>query len=111
MLSERCDSGYGKEKAAEVAQKYVRGESSARATVDQMLKTAGMDITDMMAEDLPLDAIEQMDRLSMLAETRRNASLHELERHRAGLGASLRRNLEMVEEAEIIETPPAKNAA
>ena len=38
------------------------------------------------------------------AETRRNNSLHKIERHRAGLGAALRSATAEVEDAEFTET-------
>ena len=56
-----------------------------------------------------------MDRLSAIAENRRNASLREIERRRAALGGALRRGVQEIEdgEFEVIETTPAKgkNAA
>jgi hypothetical protein len=52
--------------------------------------------------------VERIDRMIMLAETRRNASLRELERHRTSLAESLRLAIENVEEAEIqvVEAEP-----
>ena len=62
-----------------------------------------------------LDDIERIDRLTTIAESRRNASLHEIDRRRAVLGETLRRNVREIEdgEFEVIETTPAqgKNVA
>ena len=62
-----------------------------------------------------LDDIERIDRLTTIAESRRNASLHEIDRRRAVLGETLRRNVREIEDGEfkVIETTPAKgrNAA
>ena len=49
-------------------------------------------------------------RLATIAESRRNASLHEIERRRAVLGETLRRSVQEIEdgEFEVIETTPPK---
>lgn len=56
------------------------------------------------------DYIERIDRLTTIAENRRNASLREIDRHRAVLGESLRRSVQEIEdgEFEVIEPTPAK---
>ena len=55
-----------------------------------------------------LDYIERIDRLTTIAEGRRNASLREIDRRRSALGETLRRSLQDVEDskAELIETTP-----
>jgi hypothetical protein len=62
-----------------------------------------------------LDRIERIDRLATIAESRRNASLREIDRRRAVLGQTLRRRVQEIEDAEfkVIETTPAnrENAA
>jgi len=62
-----------------------------------------------------LDYIERIDRLTAIAENRRNASLSEIDRRRVVLGATLRQSVHEIEDAEfkVIETTPAKgkNAA
>jgi hypothetical protein len=59
--------------------------------------------------------ILRIDRLISIGESRRNASLHEIERRRAVLGETLRRSVQEIEdgEFEVIETTPAqgKNVA
>ena len=62
---------------------------------------------DVVAVAKDLDAIERFDRQ---ATSRRNASLHEIDRRRAVLGETLRRSVQEIEdgEFEVIETTPAK---
>ena len=57
---------------------------------------------------LKLDYIERIDRLTTIAEGRRNASLREIDRRRAALGETLRRSVQDVEDSEfeVIETTP-----
>jgi hypothetical protein len=65
-------------------------------------------IADTFAEKLSY--IERIDRLTAIAESRRNASLHEIERHRAVFGETLRRSVQEIEDAEfeVIEKTSAK---
>ena len=60
------------------------------------------------------DDIERIERLTTVAETRRNAMLREIDRRRAALSEALRRQVQEVEgEFEVIEKTPAatKSAA
>jgi hypothetical protein len=104
-------------KAKELVQEYVRREPDAVNLVDELLTDAGVSIDGFMARSLrkKLDDIERIDRLISIAESRRNASLHEIERRRAFLGETLRRSVQEIEdgEYEVIETTPAqgKNVA
>jgi hypothetical protein len=55
-----------------------------------------------------MDKIDQINRLATIAETRRNATLREIERRRVSLGQGLRQQVREVEgECEVIETTPA----
>jgi hypothetical protein len=65
-------------------------------------------VADALAEKL--DDIERIDRLTTIAESRRNASLHEIDQRRVVLGETLRRSVQEIEdgEFEVIETTPAK---
>jgi hypothetical protein len=65
-------------------------------------------LADALAEKL--DDIERIDHLTTIAENRRNASLHEIDRRRAFLGEALRRSVQEIEdgELEVIDTPPAE---
>ena len=98
-------------KAKGLAQDYMRGKPSANKLIQKLLAEAGSSIDDLMVEALAkeLDNIEQIDRLTTLAETRRNRMLREIDRRRVALGAALRRQLQEVEgEFEVIEKTPAE---
>ena len=85
--------------------------------VDELLTDAGVSMDAFMADALAnrLDSIERIDHLTTIAESRRNASLHEINRRRAVLGETLRRSVQEIEdgEFEVIEMTPAqgKNVA
>jgi hypothetical protein len=104
-------------RAEELVQEYVRRELDAVRLIHELLTGAGMGMDTFMADALVnhLDDIERIDRLTAIAESRRNASLREIDRRRASLGETLRRSVQEVEDAEfeVIETTPAKgkNAA
>jgi hypothetical protein len=99
-------------KAKELVQDYVRREPNALTLVDELVTDAGVSMDGLMARALAqkLNDIERIDRLTSIAESRRNASLHEIERRRAVLGETLRRSVQEIEdgEFEVIETAPAQ---
>jgi hypothetical protein len=98
--------------AKELVQKYVRHESEAARLVDNFLTQANTTIDALLINALvdKLDDIERIDRLAAVAEGRRNASLREIDRHRAALGGTLRQAVHKIEdgEFELIEPTPAK---
>jgi hypothetical protein len=47
-----------------------------------------------------LDQIEQIERMTAMAEVRRNNALREIERHRATFADALRRNVRQIEEGD-----------
>jgi hypothetical protein len=104
------------DKAKKLVQEYVRGEREA-VTLINGLTDAGVSLDTFMTEALreKINDIERIDRLTAIAETRRNAALREIDRRRAVLGETLRRTVQDIEdgEFEVIETMPAKgkNAA
>ena len=104
-------------KAEELIEEYLQRESDAVTLVHKLLTRVGVSMDDLTADALAkkLDDIERIDRLTAITESRRNASLHEIDRRRAVLGQTLRRTVEEIEdgEFEVIETMPAegKNAA
>jgi hypothetical protein len=95
----------------------VRREPDAVTLVEELLAGANVSMDTLVADALAndLDHIERIDRLTTIAESRRNISLREIEGRRAVLGQALRRSVQEVEEGEfkVIETTPArgKNAA
>jgi len=110
-------------RAEELVREYEQLEPDAVSLTDELLTDAGISRDALLANALvekfdqpeKLHYIERLDRLTTTAESRRNASLHEIERHRAVLGEMLRRRVVEIEEDEfkLIETTPAKrkNAA
>jgi hypothetical protein len=90
---------------------YARREPDAVRLVHRLVTDAGASMDGLMADALAekLDDIERIDRLISIAESRRNASLHEIERRRAILDETLRRSVEEIEDGElkVIETTPA----
>jgi hypothetical protein len=103
------------EKAKELAQEYARREPTAIKLVDELLDFSGLTMHEIMADALTanIDQIERIDRLISIAETRRNASLREIDRRRSVLANALRRNMQQVEEGEfeVIETTRAEGKA
>src|SRR5262249_39449598 len=93
-------------------QEYVRQEPDAVTLVGEILAEAGRSMEALVVNALAnrLDDVERIDRLTTVAEGRRNAALREIDRRRAVLGESLRRTVQEVEDAEfkVIETTPAK---
>jgi hypothetical protein len=109
--------GAQRRKAKELVHEYVRRGPDAVTLVHELLTDAGESMDALIANALAqkLDDIERIDRLTTIAESRRNASLHEIDRRRAVLGETLRRSVQEIEdgEFEVVETTPAKgkNAA
>ena len=99
-------------KAKELARKYMERAPASVKTVDEILTGAGMTIDTLFVAGFAdvLDYVERIDRLGTIAESRRNASLREIDRRRAAIRETLRRSLQQVEEAEyqLVETPPAE---
>ena len=104
-------------KAKELAQDYGRRRAGAVKLINRLLARAGVSIETLTAEALAqeLDYIERLDRLATIAESRRNASLREIDRRRAVIGETLRRSVQEAEdrEFEVIEVTPTEgeNAA
>jgi hypothetical protein len=84
-------------------QEYVRREPDAVTLVQELLADANVSMDKLMADALAenLDDIERIDRLTTIAESRRNDSLREIERRRAVFGETLRRSVQAVEDGEL----------
>jgi len=99
------------EKAKDLVLGYVRHEQDAVTLVDEHLADAGTSLDTLLAKALAgqLDDIERIDRLTAVAEGRRNASLREIDRRRVVLAETLRRAVQELEERQrkLLE-PPAK---
>jgi hypothetical protein len=103
-------------KAKELAQDYILREPDAMTEVDELLSNAGGSIDTFMADALAekLDDVERLDRLTTIAENRRNASLREIDRRRAALAEALRGGVQEIERGElkvIGTTPKGRSAA
>ena len=101
------------DKAKELAHEYVRGERDAVTLVNELLTDAGVSMDTFMTKALRkrIDEIERIDRLTTIAETRRNAALRETDRRRAVLGETLRRRVQEIEDVgfadgELVPVPP-----
>ena len=96
------------DKAKELVQEYVRGERDAVTLIHELLTDAGVSMDTFMANALAqkIDLMERIDRLTTIAESRRNASLREIDRRRAVLGETLRRRVQEIEDGqfEVIES-------
>lgn len=98
-------------KAEDLAWRYSLNEQDAVSEVSRLLKLAGLTLEILNAEALSLrsDDFERLNRMITTAEARRDATLREIDRHRGGLGAKLRRAVEQTEAAKhsVIEKIPA----
>src|SRR5262249_43608734 len=100
-------------KAKELVQEYVRGKQAAVTLVHKLLADAGVSMDTFLTKVLgdKIDDIERIDRLTAIAETRRNAALREIDRRR-----TVQQEIEHDDCADgklVRELPPAegKNAA
>ena len=100
------------DKAKELVDEYVQGERDAVTLVNELLSDAGGSMNSVMTRALSdrIGEIERIDRLTAVAETRRNAALREIDRRRAVLGQTLRRSVQEIEDGEfkVIGTIPVK---
>ena len=98
-------------KAEELAWRYSQKEQNAVSEISSLLKLAGLTLEILNAEALSVrsDDFERLTRMITTAETRRNTTLREIDRHRKGLGAELRRAVEQTEYAKhsVAEQTPA----
>jgi hypothetical protein len=110
------------DRARVIRQELAQGKPDAISLVNDLLARAGTSLDTMLARSLvdgtsengtihcDLGDIERLNRLIALAEARRNASLREIDRRRAVLGAALRRSMPKIEEAsyKVIEQKPVE---
>jgi hypothetical protein len=99
------------EKVDELMQKYAQRKPDSITRVNELLAVAGTSIDVLVINALvfreKLSDIERIDRLTTIAESRRNASLREIDRRRAILGETLRWTAQK-DEVALIEAMPAK---
>jgi|SRR3954469_23694651 hypothetical protein len=75
---------------------YLRGDAAAMAAIDQRLVAAGVtpDIITARTIVSQWDLLERIDRMITTTELRRDAVLHEIERHRTSFAAALRAEIQ-----------------
>jgi hypothetical protein len=103
------------EKIEELVEQYAQRKRDVVTKIQKLLADAGRSTDGLLADRLVnrsdyLEYIERVDRLTTIAESRRNASLREIDRRRAVVGQTLRRSMQEVEDAEfkVIETTKTK---
>jgi hypothetical protein len=98
------------------AKGWARREETNVRKVEAALANAGLTMDAVAARTFSarIGDFERIDRMTMAAEARRNAALHELDRHRASFALRLRRSLQAAEEGEfqvIAPSEPAREGA
>jgi hypothetical protein len=112
LLNPLCGLG----EALDLSGQWARREDEAVAVVDRTFAVAGLTMDAVMGQMLAveIDLVERIERMIASAETRRNATLREIERHRSALAARLREATrdEGIPEAEfhVIDAPPTSAA-
>jgi hypothetical protein len=78
---------------------------SAIEDVERLLASVGVTFDEVCGQAFSdcIGEIEHFDRLATFAEGRRNAALHEFERHRASFAQRIRENIHQIENAEFQE--------
>ena len=94
------------EEAHELSEAWSARDPEAIKSVDALLAARGltMELAAARGFEARIDTFEQIDRMAMAAEARRNSALRELERHRASLAQALRQASDNVIEAEYQDT-------
>ena len=97
----------GETRAHRLAAGWYRREDDAVREVEEILRGAelSIDVVAATALSMSLDEIERIDSMVTNAETRRNAVLREVARHRAAFAENLRRSSGTVRDAEYTEVP------
>ena len=95
------------------AKGWARRDESNVQKVEAALANAGLSMDAVAARTFSarIGDFERIDRMTMAAEARRNAALHELDRHRASFALRLRRSLQAAEEGEFEVIAPAALAS
>ncbi len=103
----------GRSEAETLAEHWAAHKPEVVKKVKKILGCAGLNRDSILAQTLSikLNDIEHIQHLTALAETRRNASLREIDRHRQTLGQKLRRAAQQIENGQfqLIESTPAPN--
>jgi hypothetical protein len=102
-LSEALTPLLGPSRAETLAKGWAAREPAAVAEVNKTLTSASLSTDHILAQtfSLKLKELEVIDHQMALAEARRNAALHEIERHRQTLGQRLRRAAQLIEDGQV----------
>src|SRR5205823_9453841 len=86
----------------DTADKWASGDRNATAVVNRVLAAAGLTMDAVHANTFSalIDRFECIDRMTMMAEGRRDTILREIERHRESFAQRLRRVIDDAEDAE-----------
>jgi hypothetical protein len=108
-LSEILVPLVGRLEAETLAEAWAVRKSDVVEEADKALASAGLSMDAVMAQtlSLKLDDIERIEHMTAIAETRRNTTLREIDRHRETLGQKLRRAMAQLEDGQlrVIESP------
>jgi hypothetical protein len=101
-LSETLAPLVGRSQAETLAEGWAARKSDVVEEVNKILTSAGLTADSILAQtfSLKVNEIERIEHLIALAETRRNAILHEIDRHRQTLGQKLRRAAQQLEDSQ-----------
>jgi hypothetical protein len=98
----------GRSEAETLAEGWAARHSEVVERVNKTLASAGLSTDSILAQTfaLQLDHMERIQHMTALAETRRNATLREIDRHRQTLGQKLRRATQQLEDGrfQVIES-------
>jgi hypothetical protein len=102
VLEKRSGLPGGGKSASNTAERWAGGDREARNAVDKALAAAGLTMDAVGARTLVYHIwnFERIDRMTQMAEERRDSALHEIERYRAGFGRRLRQAVRDAEQAE-----------
>jgi hypothetical protein len=101
-LSETLAPLVGRSQAETLAEGWAARKSEVVEEVNKTLTCAGLTIDNILAQtfSLKMNDIERIHHMMALAEARRNAALHEIDRHRETLGQKLRRAARQLEDGQ-----------
>lgn len=98
---------YGEQGAEKLASQWAAGDRRAIAKVEGHLTSMGLDAEAVASEALcaGIRDFEVIERLTMMAEQRRNNALREIDRRRFGFGTVLRRASDDIIDGEFRDIP------
>jgi hypothetical protein len=109
-LTEMLSPIVGRSEAETLAEKWAARHSEIVEQVNKILASADLSTDSILAQTfaLQVDHMERIQHMTALAETRRNATLREIDRHRQALGQKLRRAAHQLEDGQfqVIESTP-----